>query len=69
MRNATKQLAASVLRQCSGTISILLQYNPNSKWYCVMCHMMNMQYIQYVRRYNNNEMQGGPKLWPIFEII
>jgi len=31
MRNATKQLAASVLRQCSGTVSILLQYNPDSE--------------------------------------
>jgi len=36
MRNATKQLAASVLRQCSGTISIRLQYNPNSESSCVM---------------------------------
>ena len=36
MRNATKQLAASVLRQCSGTISILLQYNPNSELSCIM---------------------------------
>ena len=32
MRNATKQHATSVLRQLAGSVSIMIQYNPQSKF-------------------------------------
>ena len=31
MRNATYQLAANVLRQCGNSVTMLVQYNPESK--------------------------------------
>lgn len=33
MRNATYNLAASVLRQCGNSITMLVQYSPDSKWF------------------------------------
>lgn len=32
MRSATYQLAANVLRQCGNSITMLVQYSPDSKW-------------------------------------
>ena len=32
MRNATYELAANVLRQCGGSVNMLVQYNPNSEF-------------------------------------
>ena len=32
MRNANYDMAASVLRQCGNSITMLVQYNPDSKY-------------------------------------
>lgn len=39
MRSATYQLAANVLRQCGNSITMLVQYSPESKFYTYLLQM------------------------------
>lgn len=41
MRSATNDIAANVLRQCGNSITMLVQYNPESEYlpYCIMCYL------------------------------
>ena len=47
MRNANYDMAASVLRQCGNSITMLVQYNPDSK-YSVPCTNLLGIYIHLI---------------------